>query len=172
MTLMRATRPLNPWSWLVIPALICVAGTLLLAAPLRVFGLALPEPVFGLVLAYAWPVIRPSILAPFALLAYGLFTDLYWGAPTGLWAISLLAAYGGILVVRGLMQGQSWLVSWLWFVGATALAMGVAFFLAVLSSLNIPDLWSVLWQFLATAALYPFADRLIERFEDADVRFR
>jgi rod shape-determining protein MreD len=28
------------------------------------------------------------------------------------------------------------------------------------------------WQFLATVVLYPFADRLIDRFEDADVRFR
>ena len=26
--------------------------------------------------------------------------------------------------------------------------------------------------FLATVVLYPFADRLIDRFEDADVRFR
>ena len=54
--------------------------TVVFAAPLRVLGLQLPEPVFGLVLAFAWPIIRPSVLAPFVLLAYGLFTDLYWGA--------------------------------------------------------------------------------------------
>jgi rod shape-determining protein MreD len=172
MSLLRAARPLNPWAWLVAPALICVVATLIMAAPLRVFGLGLPEPVFGMILAFAWPIIRPSILAPFALLAFGLFTDLYWGAPTGLWAISLLVAYGVALMVRALLQGQGWFTSWLWFVAATGLALGAAFFLAVLSSLNIPDLWGVFWQFLATAVLYPFADRLVARFEDADVRFR
>jgi len=35
-----------------------------------------------------------------------------------------------------------------------------------------PGLVGVAWQFLATAILYPFAHRLIDRFEDADVRFR
>ena len=28
------------------------------------------------------------------------------------------------------------------------------------------------WQFLASLVLFPFAHRLIERFDDADVRFR
>ena len=172
MSLMRAARPLNPWSWLVGPALVCVALTILFAAPFRLFGLRLPEPVFGLVLAFAWPIIRPSALAPFALLAFGLFTDLYWGSPTGLWGVSLLVAYAGALSIRGLMQGQSWVVTWMWFVAMTAMAMATAFFLSVLSSLNIPNLFGVFWQFLVTAALYPFADRLIQRFEDADVRFR
>lgn len=172
MSLMRAARPLNPWTWLVTPALISVVATMLFAAPLRLFGLRLPEPVFGLVLAFAWPIIRPSALAPFVLLAFGVFTDLYWGSPTGLWGISLLTAYAGVLSVRGLMQGQSGLVSWMWFAAMTGLAMATAFFLSVVSSLNIPSLFGVFWQFLATIALYPFAHRLIQRFEDADVRFR
>jgi rod shape-determining protein MreD len=172
MSLMRATRPLNAWGWLIAPTLICAGLTVLFAAPLRMWGLRPPEPVFGLVLAFAWPIIRPSALAPFVLLMFGLFTDLYWGAPTGLWGISLLAAYAAALAVRGLMQGQSGPVTWMWFAAITALAMATAFFLSVLSSLNIPNPLSVFWQFLATAALYPFAGRLIQRFEDADVRFR
>lgn len=172
MSLVRAARPLRAWAWLGAPALICVGLTALFAAPLRVLGLQLPEPVFGLVLAFAWPIIRPSVLAPFALLAFGMFTDLYWGSPTGLWGVSLLVAYAAVLSVRGLMQGQSWRVSWMWFAAVSALAMAVAYFLSVLTSLNTPNLIGVGWQYLATIALYPFADRLIERFEDADVRFR
>jgi rod shape-determining protein MreD len=172
MSLMRAARPLNPWAWLVAPALIGVGLTLLFAMPLRLFGLRLPEPVFGMILAFAWPVIRPSTLAPFAIMAFGVFTDLYWGSPTGLWGISLLVVYAVALALRGLMQGQSWRVMWMWFIALTGLAMGVAFALATLSSLNVPDLGAVLLQFAVTAILFPFADRLIERFEDADVRFR
>jgi rod shape-determining protein MreD len=172
MSLVRAARPLNPWTWLVTPALVCGVATMLLSAPIRIFGFGLPEPVFGMVLAFAWPVIRPSAVAPFVLLAYGLFTDLYWGAPTGLWGISLLAAYAGSLSMRGLMQGQSWQALWLWYAVFAAMAFGAALFLSSLSALNVPDLWGVFWQYLATIALYPFAHRLIERFEDADVRFR
>jgi rod shape-determining protein MreD len=35
-----------------------------------------------------------------------------------------------------------------------------------------PSLLALGWQYLATLILYPFAHRLIERYEDADVRFR
>jgi len=37
---------------------------------------------------------------------------------------------------------------------------------------STPGLVPLAWQFLATIVLYPFAHRLIEMFEDADVRFR
>jgi rod shape-determining protein MreD len=172
LTLLRATRPLNHWNWLVAPALVCAGLTVLFSTPARLFGLEPPEPAFGLILAFAWPIIRPSVLAPFVLLAFGVFTDLYWGSPTGLWGLSLLVAYAGALSVRGLMVGQDWWGAWMWFAAIAALAMATAFFLSVLSSLNIPSLVAVLWQFLATTALYPLAHGLIQRFEDADVRFR
>ena len=86
---------------------------MLLGTPFRVFGLRLPEPVFPMVLAFAWAVIRPSMIAPFVLLALGLFLDLYWGGPFGLWALALLAAYAMVLLgVRSIMSGQSRLVLW------------------------------------------------------------
>jgi rod shape-determining protein MreD len=42
----------------------------------------------------------------------------------------------------------------------------------MLDSLAMPSLLAVFWQFLVTTLLFPFAHRLIDRFEDADVRFR
>jgi rod shape-determining protein MreD len=57
-------RVVGPLQWIVYPALIAIAVTVLLAIPFRLFGLNLPEPVFPLVLAFAWPLIRPSMLAP------------------------------------------------------------------------------------------------------------
>ena len=59
-----------------------------------------------------------------------------------------------------------------WFASATALTMLTGFLVCTIVSLATPNLLSVFWQFLATSVLYPFAHRLIERFEDADVRFR
>ena len=172
MSLMQAARPLDPWRWLVIPALACVAATMLFAIPFRVFGFQLPEPVFPMVPAFAWAVIRPSILAPFLLVALGLFLDFYWGGPVGLWGLAFLAVYATLLAARSIMTGQSRGTRQLWFAMVTAMAMGVGFVASVINAHNVPNLLAVFWQYLGTIVLYPFAHRLIERFEDADVRFR
>ena len=98
---MGGARPLHPGRWLGVPALMCVLATIVFAAPIRIYGLQLPEPVFAMVPAFAWALIRPSILAPFALLTLGLFLDIFWGGPSGLWALSLLVAYATALTVMG-----------------------------------------------------------------------
>jgi len=97
----RSSKPLQPLLWIGLPMLLSVAATVLLAAPLRVFGFGLPEPFFPMVLAFA-------------------------------------CADGVIMLTAGVF----------------------------------PDPASTAMQLLVTVALYPLANRLIERFEDADVRFR
>jgi rod shape-determining protein MreD len=151
---------------------LCVAATMLLAAPLRVAGLDLPEPVFAMAPAFAWAVIRPSLMGPFALLLLGLFDDLFWGGPLGLWAVSLLIAYFGALAARSLIMGQSVRVLWGWYAAATFIAFGCAYLFTLFVAGITPNLTATLLQFGVTAALYPLAHRLIDRFEDADVRFR
>lgn len=172
MSLMQATRPLDPWRWLGWPAALSVVATLVLAMPFRAFHLQLPEPVFPIVLAFSWAVIRPSVLAPFMLLGLGLFLDLFWGGPLGLWPLSLLAAYATLLSTRSVMSGQSRGMRQFWFALTTALALGTGYLLTAVTAVAFPSLVATFWQFLATSLLYPFAHQLIERFEDADVRFR
>jgi rod shape-determining protein MreD len=147
-------------------------ATVLFATPVRIFSLALPEPVFPLAVAFAWAVIRPSILPPFALLTLGLFLDVYWGGAQGLWPLCLLAAYAAVLSVRRLIMGQDYLVMWACYGAVTAAAFAAGFLLMTLDAGEAPNLLAVLWQYLATLALFPFAHRLIDRYEDADVRFR
>ena len=173
MTLLQApNRPLDPLRWIAWPAVLSLFLTLLLAAPIRIFGLSLPEPVFPLALAYAWVVIRPSILAPFVLLGLGVFLDAFWGGPMGLWPLSLLAPYGVLLAARSILSGQSAFMQFVWYLAATALGLATGYLASSMTSLMFPSLLSVFWQYLATIALYPFVYRLIDRFEDADVRFR
>lgn len=167
-----AAQPLTPWRWLGVPMLQCLGVTVLLAIPMRLFGLRLPEPVLPLMLAFAWAVIRPSIIAPAAVLFMGLFLDLFWGGPLGLWALALLTAYGVVLVTRSMMAGQSRPMMWAWYAVACAVAFGAAYLFSMVLARQAANLVSVGWQLLATIVLYPFADRLIDRFEDADVRFR
>lgn len=166
------SQPLQPHAWLGLPLLLCLVATLVLATPLRVYGLRLPEPVFPMVLAFAWPVIRPSLLAPFGLLAAGLFLDLIWSAPLGLWGLCLLLAYAGALTSRSLMTGRSAPALAMWYISLTGLAFLAAYLFVMLRAHVTPNLMGSLLQFGATLALYPFAHHLIDRFEDADIRFR
>jgi rod shape-determining protein MreD len=168
----QAHRPLDAWRWLGVPVAVCVAATILTAIPFRIFGTRLPEPVYPLVLAFSWAVIRPSIVPPVLLMLMGLYLDLFWGGPLGLWAISLVIAYGFVLVTRAMMTGQSRPMMWAWYALTCLLALGAGYLLTMLDALVTPNLIATFWQVLVTALLYPFAHRLIQRFEDADVRFR
>jgi rod shape-determining protein MreD len=167
-----SARPLHPIGWLGLPMLLAIAATMVLATPIHIFGLALPEPVFPLALAFAWALIRPSVLPPFALLLLGLFLDVFWGGPQGLWPLCLLATYASVLAVRRLITGHEYVVVWAWYGAATAVAFGLGFALMTMAVGAPPSLLALGWQYLATLILYPFAHRLIERYEDADVRFR
>jgi rod shape-determining protein MreD len=165
-------RPLEPWRWLGVPMLQALTATVLFGIPFRAFDLQLPEPVFPLALAFAWAVIRPSILAPFAILLMGLFLDVFWGGPLGLWALCLLIAYGVALAGRSMMAGQNRAILWGWYGLTVAAAMVAGYLFVLLDSRSSPGLIPMAWQFLATIVLYPFSQRLIDLFEDADVRFR
>ncbi|WP_374576055.1 hypothetical protein [Phenylobacterium sp.] len=167
-----AAQPLTPLRWLGVPMLQCLAVTILLAIPLRMFGLRLPEPVAPMVATFAWAVIRPSIMAPIAVLFMGLFLDVFWGGPLGLWALALLTGYGVVLVTRSMMAGQSQPMMWAWYAVTCLIAVGAAYLFSMVQAHQAPNIVSVGWQLLATIVLYPFTHRLIERFEDADVRFR
>lgn len=169
---MAGARPLAPWRWIGVPLVQCLILTVLFSLPFRAFGVSLPEPIFPMVPAFAWAVIRPSMLAPVGVLIMGLFLDVLWGAPLGLWALSLLLVYGAALVGRSMMAGQSFPVMWAWYGAAAALAMGAAFLFTMVGAHATASPVAVAWQFLATFILFPFAHLLIDRFEDADVRFR
>jgi rod shape-determining protein MreD len=167
-----SSKSMSPIGWLGIPMLLCALGTVLLAMPIRIFGLGLPEPVFPLSMAFAWAVIRPSVLPPFALLVMGLFLDVFWGGPQGLWPLCFLSAYAAVLVVRRLILAQDFLLMWASYAAATALAFAVGYVVMTMITAGPPNLIAVGWQFAATLALFPFAHRVIGRYEDADVRFR
>ncbi|MGO4410996.1 MULTISPECIES: hypothetical protein [unclassified Brevundimonas] len=165
-------RVVGPLQWIVYPALTAIAVTVLLAVPLRLFDLTLPEPVLPIVLAFAWPLIRPSMLAPVVLFGLGLFLDLFWGGPLGLWPISLLAIYGAILLAANFLAGQATIVLFALYAASTGLAFFLAYTIVTLDAGNSPNILAVLGQVVPTLLLFPLADWLIQRFDDADVRFR
>ncbi len=164
-------RVVGPQHWILIPALISLAAVLIFATPLRLFGLPLPEPIFPMVLAFAWPLIRPSMLAPFVLLLCGLFMDLLWGGPLGLWPLVMLGVYGVILAARSLIVGQETIFLFGWYAGAVLIGYAMAWLFVTLDAGAAPSILGGLAQAGITVALFPVARHMLERFDD-DVRFR
>ncbi|GGZ30241.1 hypothetical protein [Asticcacaulis endophyticus] len=167
-----AQRMIGPLDWIGWPALGVLAATIVLATPMKVFGLYLPEPVLPLALAFAWPLIRPSYVAPLVLALMGAFLDYFWGAPLGFWTLSLMIVYGVIFLLRGYMVGQDMMV----IAGLYGVAV-IGFFIlttlmATIDSGMVPRLISVFEQALATFASVFLVLWLLESYVHADVRFQ
>lgn len=167
-----AVRVVGPMQWIVYPALIALAATIVLATPVKLFGLTLPEPIIPMTLAFAWPLVRPSILAPVVLTLFGLFLDLFLYAPLGLWALALLGIYAAVLASRSFLLGQETRVLFVWYVACVALAFLMVYLIVTMAAGNAPSILALLGQVIPTLLLFPFANAIVERFDDGDVRFR
>ena len=167
-----AVRVVGPMHWIVIPSLIVAGLSILLATPFQLFGFKLPEPVPALVLAFAWPLIRPSIIGPVVLFVLGLFLDLLWGGVLGVWPLALLAVYVLVLLSRNLLSGQETTILMLWYGCCTLLAFLIAYLVVSLDAGNAPSLFGLAGQVVPTLILWPAAYWMLERFDDGDTRFR
>jgi rod shape-determining protein MreD len=168
-----AVRVVGPLDWVGYPALICLALSVAFATVVRFpGGFPLPEPIFPFVLAFAWPLIRPSFVGPVVLLALGLFEDYLYGTPKGFWALSFLGVYAAILFTRHLIVGQDLRVLIGWWAGTVAFAYFTGYLVICLCFGAAPSILDSAMQLGITLALFPFANTLVQRFDDGDVRFR
>lgn len=167
-------RVVGPLQWIVYPALIVVALSIVLATPVELFGLKLPEPILPMVLAFAWPLIRPSMIAPLVLLLLGLFVDLLLAGaqPLGVWSLSLLVVYGVVLAARNLLAGQETQILFIWYACCTLLAFLLTYLIVSIQAANAPSILSLFGQMIPTLLLFPIANWMIERFDDGDMRLR
>lgn len=166
-----SVRVVGPLQWIVYPALLTVLATIVLATPLRLFGISLPEPVFALVLVYAWPMIRPAAIGPVVLTLLGLFLDVFWGGPIGLWPLSFLIAYGGMLVSRTFMSGHATIINFVLYACCVVTVFFVAYVVTALRINNAPGALALAGQMIPTLLLFPLADWFVQKFDDNDVRF-
>lgn len=168
----KQVRVVGPLQWVIYPALVTMAATLILATPVELFGLKMPEPALPMVLAFAWPLIRPSMTAPAVLFGLGVFLDMFWGGTLGLWPLCLLAVYGVVLGSRNLLAGQETQVLFAWYATCTTGAFLLAYLVVSLDAGRAPSLLALLGQVIPTLLLFPIADWMVQRFDDGDVRFR
>ena len=167
-----AVRVIGPVQWIFMPAAITLAATIILATPVELFGLSLPEPVIPMVLAFAWPLIRPTVTAPLTLTLLGLILDVLTYGPLGLWALALLAIYAVVLISRSFLIGQDTAVLFVWYAACCTVAFLMAYAVVGLIARNPPSVLALIGQIVPTLLLFPLANGMIERFDDGDVRFR
>jgi rod shape-determining protein MreD len=167
-----AARIIGPWDWIILPALISVAATIVLATAFQPFGLYLPEPVTPFLLAFAWPLIRPSYIAPFVLGALGMFLDFFWGAPLGFWTLSLMLVYAALVFARTYLIGQEWIIVFGVFVLTEIIFFGICTTFMAIDTGSVPRIFGVIEQALATGAGFPVVWYLMEKYLHADVRFQ
>jgi len=166
-----ASRIITPWDWILAPALMSVGLTIVLATAFQPFGFYLPEPVSPFILAFAWPLIRPSYIAPFVLGALGFFLDFFWGAPLGFWTFSLVLVYGGLALARTYLIGQEWMVLFGLFLLTELVFFSICVLLTLIDTGAVVRLWGVVEQAFATTLLFPFVLMLLEKYVHSDVRF-
>ncbi len=167
-----AVRVVGPLYWIGYPMVVCVVLTVLLSSTVRILHLPLPEPILPMVLAFSWPLIRPSMLGPAMLFVIGMFEDLYLGTPLGLWTLALLGVYGAVLSARAFIIGQDTRVLLAWWVGSVSAAFVFAYLFVMLDVKVAASIIAVLLQLVPTLLLFPVANILVQRFDDGDVRFR
>lgn len=168
----KAAKVITAWDWLFAPALLSVALTIVLATAFQPFGFYLPEPVSPFILAFTWPLIRPSYIAPFVLGALGFLLDFFWGAPLGFWTLSLVLVYGVLALARTYLIGQEWGVLFGLFLLTEFVFFGVNVILALIDTGSVVRLWGVFEQMFATTLLFPFVLILLEKYVHSDARFQ
>jgi rod shape-determining protein MreD len=167
-----ASKVITPWDWILAPALMSMALTIVLATAFQPFGIYLPEPVSPLILAFAWPLIRPSYIAPFMLGLLGFFLDFFWGAPLGFWTLSLVLVYGVLALARTYLIGQEWSVLFGLFLLTEFIFFSMGVLLTLIDTGGVVRLWGVVEQAFATTLLFPFVLILLEKYVHSDVRFQ
>ncbi|MFT4091384.1 MAG: hypothetical protein QM645_11675 [Asticcacaulis sp.] len=168
-----AGKTIGPQEWIFIPAVLTLIATLIMATNLPLpWGLVLPEPVWPLALAFSWPLIRPSYIAPIVLALVGLFLDFFWGAPLGFYVLLLMIVYGITFLIRSYIVGQDMAVVVIVYLIAILGFFALGTILTTLYAGQVPRLIGVGEQILATLVTVPVMWWLLDKYLHADVRFQ
>lgn len=137
------------------PTLLGLLGVIILSLPVRLFEGAVPTPVLPLVVVFFWSIYSPNYLPPFSVFFIGLLQDLLSGGPLGMWAGVYLLTQYIVMTQRPYFLGREQRVVWLGFALAAA-GSGIILWLvmSLMSGVLLP-VRGLIFQMLATVAIYP-----------------
>lgn len=167
-----AGRKISLIEWLVMPFILAIALTWLLGTSVQPFGNYLPEPVFPFAVAFAWGLIRPSMIAPIFVALMGFFLDFFWNASMGLWALSLTIVYFLSVLSRTFVANQDWTIMFGAYIGLYFIMSLVMVILTYMDTGMVTRLIGIFEQAFATCLCFPFVLRFVERYVHVDVKFQ
>lgn len=137
------------------PALLVLFGVLLLAAPVRLFGGAVPTPVLPLIVVYFWSLYSPGHLPAASVFAMGLLHDLLSGGPIGLWPTVYLVMQQIAISQQAYFLGRELGVVSIGFAVATLVVSLIVWFVMSLMTATALPIGGLLAQMLATVVCFP-----------------
>ena len=137
------------------PTLLGFLGVLLLALPIRLAEGVVPTPLLPLVVVFFWSIYGPSYMPAASIFIMGLLQDLLMGGPLGLWPAVYLSTQYIVLSQRSYFIGREQKVVWIGFTFAAAGAALVLWLVMSLMSGALLPLGPLVYQMVATVALYP-----------------
>jgi rod shape-determining protein MreD len=145
-----------------VPAGTVFIALLLMAIPLPLAWGVMPN--IALLLVILWASIQPRLVPAWAAALLGLFADLMFGGPIGIWAFLFAAAVIAVRLVEAWAEGHSLLFDWIFAGLVTVLAHLLAWQLLRFLGAT-PPLLPFLAQALLTVIAYPAVAALAARIQ-------
>jgi len=140
-----------------IPALVALAGAILMALPVRLAGGAVPTPAIPILVIFYFAIRNPALLRSPAIFVVGLVQDLLTGGPLGVWALSYLAALYAVRDQREFFLGRDRAMMWLGAALASTVSGLTLWAMSSILSAQFAPPGPVAYQMAITALLYPLA---------------
>ncbi|PHR59211.1 MAG: hypothetical protein COA47_09600 [Robiginitomaculum sp.] len=160
------------FAWIGVPTLASLLGLLIYVAPIHMFGMSIPMPLFPLMAIFFWAMARPQLMPPFVVFAIGLIQDLITGGPLGLWSFSYLCAYTIMTTQSDAFSGRGAGMLWAGFGLMVSLTMVAAALAGVMVMGAKIDGYHLLAQGASTFLVYPLAGRLYGRLQQTTQQAR
>lgn len=131
------------------------------------FGLSsgyLAPPSFALIAIYIWILVRPGLMTPASVFLLGVFQDLVWGGPVGLWGMVFLAVWAFTVSQRRFLEGRGFGLIWAGF-GVVAIGSGLLAWIIASVFYGVPmPVIPILSQTVLSFAVYPLFAKMIPFF--------
>jgi rod shape-determining protein MreD len=154
----------------IIPLGLSLILVIVSALPFYMPGYGPIAPNIAIMAVFYWTIYRPDLFPVAAAFAVGLWQDALVGTPLGLYALLMVLAHTVVATQRRFFQGKSFPVVW-WAFAMVAAGAALALWLATMAlNLVYVDPSPAVFQFLLTAAAFPFLTWVFARTHHATLR--
>lgn len=147
---------------LFVPAGTVFLATLVMLLPIPLAWAVMPH--IALLFVIIWASVQPRLIPAWAAFLLGLFADLLFGGPMGVWAVIFPATAIVVRLVEARLEGHSLAVDWAFAALLLILAQLVAWQLLGFVGRN-PGFWPMLAQALLSILAYPMVASVAARLQ-------